>query len=168
MLRPAIIEDAEAIGSIRVSAWRAAYQQFMPSNCLAELDPLHNLGALRERLAAPKKKLWFTCAEVNGAVVGFSMVGAPRYETLEGHAELWSLNVLPSHWRTGIARGLTLKAIGETTSAGYCVLELWCIIGNLPARAAYESVGFSLTGKERTSSHLTGHPLHEVLYAKAL
>jgi ribosomal protein S18 acetylase RimI-like enzyme len=166
ILRPAIPSDADAVGRIRVAAWRAAYRSFMPASYLDALDPLANLDSLRVKLASPSDDFKLAVAEVNGLVVGFSIIGEPRYETSPGCLELWALNVSPEHWRRGIGRSLTLQAVREAASSG-CDIELWCISGNLPAQAAYESCGFLLTGKERTSSSLTGHPLHEVLYSKS-
>lgn len=167
-LRPAVTEDAEAIGYIRVSAWRAAYRQFMPPHYLGALDPSTNLEALRQRLANPIDPFRVTVAERSGSVVGFSIVGAPRYESSNEAVELWALNVLPKYWRQGIGCALTCEAIDRVLARGFSAVELWCIHGNTPAQAAYESCGFKLTGQNRTSSALTGHPLYEVLYAKAL
>ena len=166
-LRPAIPADAGAIGQIRVAAWRAAYQRFMPESYLAALNPSANLDSLRAKLASPADDFKLTVAEYDGLVAGFSIIGAPRYEAIQGHMELWALNVLPEYWRRGIGRSLTLHAVREAAALGCRGIELWCINGNAPAQAAYESCGFTLAGKERTSSNLTGHPLHEVLYSRS-
>lgn len=47
---------------------------------------------------------------------------------------------------------------------GYATVELWCISGNNVARRLYEESGFKLTGQSRTTSNLTGNPLHELAY----
>lgn len=166
-LRPAATEDAEAIGHIRVSAWRAAYRQFMSPHFLGTLDPSANLESLRQRLANPIDPFKVTVAERSGSVVGFSILGAPRYESSNEAVELWALNVLPEYWRQGIGHALTCAAIDRVLARGYSGIELWCIHGNTPAQAAYESCGFKLTGQNRSSSALTGQLLYEVLYAKA-
>lgn len=167
-LRPALVSDAEAIGYIRVSAWQAAYEKFMPQSFLAALDPLEHLDSRRKDLAKQTDGFVVCVAEVDGSVAAFSIIGTPRYPTNARVIELWALNVHPSLWRQGIGRALTLRAVDTASSLGFQTVELWCIHGNSPARAAYESCGFSLTGQERASSTLTGYPLHEVLYAKAL
>jgi len=167
-LRLALPTDAEEIGQIRVSAWRAAYQHFMPLDYLSALDPLANIDSLRVKLASPTDDFKLTVAEVGGLVVGFSIIGDPRHEAPRGNVELWALNVNPEYWRKGIGRRLTLHTVSEAASLGFNQIELWCINGNLPAQAAYENCGFKLAGKERTSTTLTGHPLHEVLYSKIL
>lgn len=167
-LRPASVDDAEAIGNIRVSAWQAAYEAFMPKDFLNALDPLANLDALREKLAQPSDGFMVNVADVDGSAVAFSILGSPRYATHILSTELWALNVHPDFWRQGIGRTLTFDTVNTAKTLGFQCIELWCIYGNLPACATYEGCGFTLAGQERTSSTLTGHPLREILYTKAL
>jgi len=167
-LRPALESDAEAICRIRVSAWQAAYKKFMPGSFLDTLDPLTNIDSWREKLAQAIDGGIVSVADVDGSTVAFSVVGAPRYPVSERCTELWALNVHPDFWRQGIGRALVRRAIDTASLIGSQRLELWCIRGNLPARAAYENCGFAFTGRERSSSTLTGQPLHEVLYAKEI
>jgi len=168
MLRNTTPSDAEAIENVRIAAWRAAYQAFMPPGFLAGLDPLKNLADLRERLSVQSMDFSVTVASRGPSVVAFSILGKPRYDAPPGSIELWALNVLPDYWRQGFGKTLTEGAIGSANSTGFKSMELWCIQGNTPAQAIYEKSGFTLTGQERISSHLTGSPLHEVLYTKKL
>ncbi|MFE4518207.1 hypothetical protein ACFRMQ_28955 [Kitasatospora sp. NPDC056783] len=39
MIRAAVVEDAPAIGALKVRAWRAAYAGFMSAGYLDGLDP---------------------------------------------------------------------------------------------------------------------------------
>ena len=167
-LRPATVTDAEAIAHIRVAAWRAAYKDFMPHRYLESLDPKPTIESLKTKLIGETAGFAVTVAEHDQCVVGFSMVGAPRYETSANAFKLWALNVLPSSWRLGAGRALTLRSIAEGRSQGKSSIELWCICGNFPAQSTYERCGFRPTDRERTSSDLTGTPLHERLYAQAL
>ena len=168
LLRPATVADAEVIAHIRVAAWRTAYKDFMPRLYLESLDPKPTIEGLKTKLRSESTGFVVTIAEQDQCVVGFSMVGPPRYETSTNSIELWALNVLPSSWRLGAGRALTLRSIAEGRSQGKSSIELWCICGNLPAQSTYERCGFRPTGRERTSSDLTGHPLHERIYAQAL
>jgi RimJ/RimL family protein N-acetyltransferase len=168
MIRAAEPKDAEAIGAIRVAAWRAAYQKFMPEDFLTGLNPEQNLAELKERLLVQSPDFNLTVAEEQGKVVAFSIVGKPRYKTTAGTIELWALNVLPEYWRVGIGSSLVERAVSYSCFAGFRRIELWCIEGNTPAQKAYEKLGFSLSGQSRSSSQLTGYTLHELLYAKML
>jgi GNAT superfamily N-acetyltransferase len=168
MLRKAKLKDAESIGKIRVAAWRAAYRQFMPEDFLDALDPANNLAELKERLSNQNSDFTVAVAEERGAVVAFSIVGKPRFETVDQTMELWAVNVLPEYWRMGIGSGLVKQAISYASRTGFERIELWCIKGNTPAQEAYGKLGFVESGQERSSSQLTGNTLHELHYVKLL
>lgn len=167
-IRPALPTDAEAIGRIRVDAWRAAYPSHMPPEYLASLDPKANLDGLRETLMSPEPPFVLSVAEYDHEVVAFSMSGHPRYQAEPGTFELWALNVDPNCWRKGVGRRLVQEVLKSARRSKPSRVELWCINGNLAAASLYESCGFVRTGAERTTTALTGIPLDEVAYAKAL
>lgn len=167
IVRSAIAADAESILDIRVAAWRAAYQGFMPAEYLASLDALQGLDGLVTAIQSPEPLFHLKVAESKGAVLGFVIVGAPRYDARPQTLELRALNIRPDQWRQGAARLLLQAALEDTQAKRYARLELWCLAGNIPATALYESNGFVRTGESRTTSALTGHPLHEVAYANA-
>lgn len=167
-IRPAVPADAEAIGHIRVNAWRAAYGDHMPPEYLASLDPQANLAGLREALASPESRFELAVAECDEKLVGFSISGSPRYAAAPDTLELWALNVDPRSWRKGVGKRLVQETLNLASLAKASRVELWCINGNLPAMALYESCGFVRTGAERTTTSLTGIPLNEVAYVHAL
>ena len=166
-VRVATAEDAEAIGLVRVAAWRAAYRGFMPDAFLDSLDPGQNLEGLKTVLMSAEPPFQLQVAEKQGTVVAFTIHGPPRYVACPKTLELWALNVLPECWRQGVGRFLVRQVLNAARDAALTSVELWCIAGNAPALALYESMGFVPTGERRTTSGLTGHPLHEVAYAIA-
>ncbi|MBU4316766.1 MAG: GNAT family N-acetyltransferase [Proteobacteria bacterium] len=168
MLREGIPEDAEAIERIRVSAWQAAYKNFMPKDYLSKLNPLQHVDALREKLSKENIEFSVSVAEENGVVVAFYILGKPRYEADVNCTELWALNVHPDDWRKGIGQSLTERAVNEAARLGFENIELWCIHGNIPAEATYKKAGFVPNGNKRSSSDLTGNMLHELHYTKKL
>src|SRR5262245_19277381 len=168
LFRLALPSDAEAIGRVRVTAWRAAYRDFMPAEYLAALDPAGNLDSLRSALGSAEPPFVLKVLELDGEVVAFSALGAPRYEAAPRTLELWALYVEPAHWRKGIGRELLLQSLQDARDRGQSTVELWCIKGNRAAIALYEAAGFVPTGIERTTSVLTGHPLCEVAYARGV
>ena len=168
MLREGLPEDAEAIENIRIAAWQTAYRDFMPRTYLSNLNPLQNIEALRNRLSSQNLEFVVSVAEEEGIVVAFSILGKPRYEASCDTIELWALNVLPEYWRMGIGQRLTKRAITSAAESGFKKIELWCIKDNVPAQSAYADAGFLPTDAERSSSHLTGDPLHELHYPKKL
>lgn len=168
ILREAEPKDAEAIGRIRVAAWRAAYRPFMPEGFLSALDPENNLTELKGRLSNQNSDFSVSVAEKNLNAVAFSIIGKPRYDAPAKTMELWAVNVLPECWRMGIASALVERAISYSSGAGFERVELWCIKGNTPAQNAYRKLGFVESGQERSTSQLTGSTLHEAHYVQVL
>ena len=168
IIRDALPNDAEAINGIRVRAWQLAYGNFMPEQFLSTLDSNSGVDGLRSAIQNPKPQFKASVAEVDGAVIGFSMLGTPRFDAPDGTIELWALNIDPIHWRKGIGLALVREALASAKLSGAGRVELWCIVGNSPASRLYEAAGFLLPGMQRTTSSLTGFPLHEVSYANTL
>jgi GNAT superfamily N-acetyltransferase len=163
-IRLATALDSQSVGEIRAAAWKQAYRDFMPAEFLESLNPAANLDGLRATLNSKQPRFLMTVAEIDNICVAFSILGKPRYPAPESVAELWALNVQPEHWRKGIGRRLVSAALSDARGQGYAQLELWCINGNLAASRLYEESGFTLTGQHRTTTNLTGEPLHELAY----
>jgi len=160
-IRPAIDEDAAAISAIRVAAWQRAYQDFMPHDYLANLNLTANLAMLAAQLNKQSRDFNVSVAQYTKEVIGFLILGQPRFATSETTVELWALNIAPDYWRMGIASKLITHAINNAKTQFNCI-SLWCIKGNIPALACYQRQGFTASGQERSSTHLTGHNLVEI------
>lgn len=164
IIRRATERDAEAIALVRVRAWRAAYVEFMPAPFLAKLDATADLPHWRGKLLYQGAEFSVIVAERAGTIVGCAVSGSPRYAAAPGAVELWSVNVDPNDWNSGFGSALVRRAATDAHDYGYSRVELWCISGNTAARSLYAKCGFRETGRERTTSRLTGHPLDEVNY----
>ena len=129
VLRPAEVEDADALALIHVLARRASP---MP-------DPVHPDDDvrrwLRERLAddAPGHEAWV--AEIGGLPVGYA-------RTTPGWLD--DLYVQPAHQGGGVGRAL-LELVTARQPGGFC---LWVFEANTPARSFYARHG--LVELERT------------------
>ncbi|NHQ85540.1 GNAT family N-acetyltransferase [Iodobacter sp. HSC-16F04] len=137
---------------------------FMPEDFLKALDPAAHLESLQTRLAAPSRDFYLAMADQQNQSLGFYVLGKPRFESSAHSAELWALNVAPRAWRSGLGFKLMQDAITMATHFAYQRILLWCITENHPARGLYERCGFKNTGETRSTTALTGHPLHEVCY----
>lgn len=166
-VRSARAEDAQAIGEIRIAAWRAAYGAILRAQYLASLDATQGIEALAAKLQSPTPSWRAWVCESNGVLQGFVIVGEPRYKARLGTLELWALNVHPHHWRLGAGRQLVRVALEEAQSQGRRRLELWCIDANARAASLYESAGLVRTGEMRTNVGFGGHRLTEVAYESA-
>ncbi len=131
-VRPVTPEDAEPIGRIRVRAWQAAYQAFMPADYLDALDQLRSLGDLRRMIVEGPRRFAALLARFAGEPAGFATLGEPRHPTEAGTCELWALNVDQHFWRRGVGSALVRAADHRAAAQGFGRMELWCIVGNVP------------------------------------
>jgi GNAT superfamily N-acetyltransferase len=168
LIRTAKDEDAESIGAIRVAAWQSAYRGLMPNEYLDSFDPGANLESLRAALRSGTPPYILRIVEIENRPVAFSILGKPRYEADQSVVELWALNVHPAHWRKGSGLQLVKQALMDAREQNRSHVELWCIQGNMAAQRLYETCGFTLGGRTRTTTALTGIPLHESAYKYAL
>jgi ribosomal protein S18 acetylase RimI-like enzyme len=161
-------EDAPIIASIRVAAWREAYKNILPEDYLHALDPAENLDMLGRRIAERSSEFTVALSDPGGPICGFSISGTPRYATSSRVMELWALNVLPEFWGNGIGRALVSACINSATQAESTLIELWVLSENHRAIGMYERCGFMPTGRDRSTTKLTGYPLHELCYSYAI
>ncbi|GAB4084887.1 hypothetical protein GCM10028784_15170 [Myceligenerans cantabricum] len=136
-LRDATIDDAPAIAAVHWTGRRAVYLPLVPEERWATDTQQASIEGWRRRLVAGETPL---VAEVDGLVVGFTVVGraAPRL----GHApkrdlalhELW---VMPEAHGSGVSRTLLDAALPPARSA-----ELWIAAANTGARKFFQKNGF--------------------------
>ena len=122
LLRPACLEDAEALARLFVESRLT----FVFLNWTYHLPEILRLF---QELVLPKHEVWV--AEQNGAITGFI--------ALEGN-DLDRLYVRPSYQGLGVGRALLDKA-KELRPSG---MELWVFQENRQARRFYERNGFTL------------------------
>ena len=158
--RPALAADAAGIAEAIVSAWRESYAGLVCGDFLEALDVQRIAEVWRRDPASTRAFRQVLLAEgfVVGAASGGPASGAVQLE----RAELYSINVHPQHWGRGAGRLLLSASEGRLRDAGFSRATLWVIAGNTRARRFYEAAGWRPSGEERTTSELTGRPLHEI------
>jgi GNAT superfamily N-acetyltransferase len=168
-VRTAAAEDAGAIAEVHVAAWRAAYTGIMPQPYLDGLSVERRAASWQRTLATPNPGTVLV-VETAERVVGFCVYGpsrdadAPRGST----GELAAINLHPAFWRRGLGALLCEHVLADAAKREWAAMTLWVIGENSPARRFYERLGFAPDGGEKQDASVTGAPLHEVRYRKAL
>ena len=143
MIRPARIEDAEALAALQVRAWRAAYSSYVAAEDLAAVgDAAQRAAGWRERLAAGRADVVTLVAERGGRLVGFVSVGTTRDEDTDGDGELYAIYVEPELIGSGVGRELAVAGERELAALGHRAATLWTFAANGPARRFYERGGW--------------------------
>jgi ribosomal protein S18 acetylase RimI-like enzyme len=86
-------------------------------------------------------------AEADGAVRGFATA---EYEGWNGRVNLWFLYISPAWRRHGIGRALVERVEAHARQVGASHVWLETSSANVPGVRAYERLGFSLCGVDRT------------------
>ena len=166
-VRPATVEDANAIGRVQVETWRVAYRGLMPDETVAQFDVEDRLRMWREGLARkPRPGSATFVAELDGEVVGFASVGRSRDEEAESEGELYAIYLHPSCWDRGIGRALLERAEESMRASGFERALLWVMEGNERGERFYRAAGWERDGRKLDT--FQGAEVVELSYRKAL
>jgi ribosomal protein S18 acetylase RimI-like enzyme len=162
VVRPATVEDAEAIARVQVDTWRAAYAHAIPAERLAAADPTERAQLWRGWVADSRSATF--AGELDGDVRGFVAVGESREEP--GIGELYAIYVLPDAWGTGLGTALIERGEEELRARGFDVATLDVLADNPRARRFYERQGWR-AGETQQSTFL-GQEVELTRYRKEL
>lgn len=147
-VRPALPEDATALGRIQVHAWRQAYQDQLPAPVLASLDPVAFAHSWRAAIESPPSAKHRVLTACDGPrVVGFAAI-AP---TADGAtAEIIALEVDPEHARHGHGSRLLAACADVLRASGAGGVRTWAVEGDEARVAFLTDAGFAPAGQRRT------------------
>ena len=185
-IRPAALNDAQAVARIRVLGWRFAYQGLVPQGYLDSLNITEDTERMRGYLSqlpqnlppsrsesvqgsSDGEKRSFMLAVRDDAVLGFCHFSAapnnadrPERATPGGEmvGRIHSLYVGPDALGQGIGHALMSQALSTYTAWGCERANLWVLEGNSRAISFYERQGWQLTGDTKVDRSF-GPELHE-------
>jgi ribosomal protein S18 acetylase RimI-like enzyme len=140
-VRLAVPSDADGAGRVHAQAWREAYRGILSDEWIAAVSDDERIARWEKILNEPNAATQWV-AEDGGRIVGFAASGPARDEVSVRELELWSMYVLESHQRRGIATALADAAIGDHPAS------LWVVAQNTRAQAFYRRLGFEPDGAE--------------------
>ena len=143
-VRPARIDDAEAIARVHLRTWQSAYRHVFPPD---ELDAL----PLEPRIAGWQRGLRDEngiCFVAGDPILGFVFAEPCRDDSQVGEVD--AIYVEPSTWGAGVGRRLLARAEEELRERGFDDAVLWVLEDNPRARRFYESAGWVLDGGRKT------------------
>ncbi|MEO5852960.1 MAG: GNAT family N-acetyltransferase [Nocardioides sp.] len=157
-VRPAVVDDAPAMGRLMVDSWLSAHRGQIPEDAWHQRVEqwTHEVSArgwarvLAERDSGNTARHVLLVAEDADGVVVAVVAGRAADDAPSGSiAEIGALYVAPDHHGQGIGRALVRAAAGELVTWGFSQLHLGVLTANLPARRFYEAMGGHEIG-ERT------------------
>jgi ribosomal protein S18 acetylase RimI-like enzyme len=176
-VRPATVNDCDAIADVHVKTWQRAYAHAMPAAYLAGLEAADRATMWRRSIGGATGASAVLVADVDnlsgagGTIAGFAAVGLFRNEDGsrdETTGEVYAIYVSPEHWSTGTGLALMRRAVDHLTERGLPEIRLWVLADNPRARRFYEGFGFVADGAVRVEPAAAGYddarPLEEVRY----
>jgi len=168
VIRPARVTDAEALASLQVRAWEAAYSPYVaPERLAGGGDVAARTKRWREVLddSGNRARTFVSISEERG-LDGFITVGPSRDDDArEDEGELYAVYVEPDLIGSGLGRALLAHGEREL-SRSYRAAMLWTFERNETARRFYERNGWRVDEGDFDAGHYDWAP--SVRYRKAL
>ncbi|MEU4626634.1 GNAT family N-acetyltransferase [Actinoplanes sp. NPDC023801] len=166
IVRPALVNDAEALAAVHVRTWRVAYRGKMRQDYLDQLDPSPRVQGWRQWIQQDPATAGILLLEhAADGVVGFITVSPSRDSDTDPEAvgEVKAVYLLPEYWGRGAGRLLMEAGLHRLKAAGFEEVVLWVLESNWRARRFYEAGGWRADGSTKTDES-RGFPLAEVRY----
>ena len=159
-LRPATLEDAEAI--------RGIYNEEVTGSTVTfDLVP-RSLTEQREWLAARSGAHAVIVAEVDGVVRGFASLSPWRDRPAYSTTVEDSIYVHRDHHGQGVGKALLTELIETATAHGFHACMARIVGGHEASIALHRSCGFEVVGTEHEVGRKFGHWLDVVLMERML
>jgi GNAT superfamily N-acetyltransferase len=151
MVRPATLDDLDAIVAVHVTGFRAGNVPHLPPDQRNRMNEERAAAVWDATIAEPPPGTAVLVSEsVGGRVVGLACAGRARDDDVaEGTGELYALYVDPSHWGAGHGRELDAAARAHLRGALFTGAVLWVLEANERARGFYERCGWVADGTRR-------------------
>jgi GNAT superfamily N-acetyltransferase len=165
-VRPATLDDADAIGEAHAEAWRVGYATLFRADVLGPLVDERRRW-WRPTLASGLLPGTLLVGEVDARVVAFVHYGVAG----DGRAatrEIFGFYSHPSAWGSGIAGALMDEAVHDLRRGDADAVCLWTHSGASRARRFYEKTGFVLSGATGSEVFGTSEPATLVEYVRPL
>jgi ribosomal protein S18 acetylase RimI-like enzyme len=161
--------DIEAVSTIRVRGWQAAYAGIVPQTYLDAMTVEGDARQRRQWFSQPGRKSRDLVALGDRGPVGWICFGPCRGEMpgLERVGEVYALYISPDLIGQGIGRTLLDEAHAQMKGAGFERSALWVLCDNQRARRFYERAGYQADGAAQDDVY-DGITLTELRYQRVL
>jgi ribosomal protein S18 acetylase RimI-like enzyme len=143
VVRPASIDDAQAIARVHVASWRSTYRTVLPDDFLASLT--ESAYADRwQRFIQDRPNLIYVVEDEGhdgSGVVGFASGGRERAGEEGYSGELYAIYILDAFQGRGHGRELVRAVVTGLQEMGLDDMIIWVLRDNRPARDFYERLG---------------------------
>jgi len=145
-IRPATIDDAEAIVEVHIQSWKWAYQGVVPEELMKRVEDPGRIARVRQMWDPNRVNL--VSLDDQGAIVAFARENLPP--GLDGYdCEIGSLYAHPGHARHGHGRALVRAMAATFAERGDVSLCIHTLKNNRIGRSFYERIGGTLVKEDK-------------------
>lgn len=167
LVRPALSDDAEAIASVHIASWQAAYRGQLPDYFLDDLEVQFRPRSdfWRQEISSPRTashEIWVVTLADH--LSGFVTFGPARDMNSRVAGEVYAIYVHPRRWRQGQGKMLFTHATTRLAALGFPKAILWVLQSNGRARRFYELQGWRADGQTKLETLPGNIELREVCY----
>ncbi|MDL5198630.1 GNAT family N-acetyltransferase [Streptomyces sp. ALI-76-A] len=161
--------DIEAVSTIRVRGWQAAYAGIVPQTYLDAMTVEGDVGQRRQWFSQPGRKSRDLVALGDRGPVGWICFGPCRSEMpgVGRVGEVYALYISPDLTGQGIGRILLGEAHAQMKGQGFEASALWVLCDNQRAQRFYERAGYQADGAAQDDVY-DGITLTELRYQRVL
>jgi GNAT superfamily N-acetyltransferase len=146
-IRPATLDDAEAIAAVHVRGWQWGYRGLLPDAYLAALSVDRRVEQWRSWLLDPGRTVTWVAEGEDARSVGFVATGPSRDPGADDETgEVYAIYVEEHGAGTGLGGALLQHAVQTLRDAGFARATLWVLDDNARARRFYEGAGWTPDG----------------------
>ena len=146
-IRPATLDDAEAIAAVHVRGWQWGYRGILPDAYLEALSVDRRVEQWRSWLLDPGRTVTRVAEGEDGRCLGFAATGPSRDPAADDETgEVYAIYVEEEGAGTGMGGALLQHAVQTLRDAGFAHATLWVLDGNARARRFYEKAGWRRDG----------------------
>ena len=143
IIRKPLIADIPEMARVHLETWRTTYRGIIADSYLENLSLQKHIERQQKYMAMPGTS--YSVAELEGkGIVGFLPGGPKRDDSFTQPGELYAINILEQHRRSGIGTAMVRQWAQDLRNARMNAGYLWVLADNKPAIAFYEKLGAKL------------------------
>ena len=148
-MRPATLDDAEAMEAVRTATWKASYRGYVPDAYLDRMKLTASRVDQLRRAIENDEVFERAVAVADSEVIGMGVAGPPEDKRLDaGVGFVEALYVLPGWQGRGVGRALLEHLTVGLRVIGYRTAILWTLRDRCATRRFYEANGWTFDGAE--------------------
>lgn len=156
MVRPATLDDLDAIVAVHVAGFRAGNVPHLPPEQAGRLTEERAAAVWDSTIAEPPPGGAVLVAQDDRRVVGVALAARARDDDVaEDTGEVYALYVDPESWGAGHGRALDAAARAHLKARLFTSAVLWVLEANQRARRFYEDCGWQADGSRREHAGAT-------------